>query len=48
MRDTDHITLFRGGHEERIEVADIAAAGCTSARDCFRSFRDYVDMGPAQ
>lgn len=35
-------------YAEPIEVADIAAAGCTSARDCFRSFRDYVDMGPAQ
>lgn len=35
-------------YAEPIDVADIAAAGCTSARDCFRSFRDYVDMGPAQ
>ena len=35
-------------YSEAIEVADIAAAGCTSVRDCFRSFRDYVDMGPAQ
>lgn len=35
-------------YAEAIDVADIAAAGCTSARDCFRSFRDYVGMGPAQ
>ncbi len=35
-------------YAETIEVADIASAGCTSVRDCFRSFRDYVGMGPAQ
>lgn len=35
-------------YAEAIEVADIASAGCTSVRDCFRSFRDYVGMGPAQ
>ena len=33
---------------EPIEAADIAAAACTSVRDCFRSFREYVGMGPAQ
>ncbi len=47
MRDTDHITLFRGGHEERIEVADIAAAGRTSAREFFRPVRGYAGTGPA-
>ena len=35
-------------YAEAIGVADIAAAGCTSTRDCFRSFKDYVGMGPAQ
>lgn len=34
-------------YAEPIEAADIAAAACTSVRDCFRSFRDYVGMGPA-
>lgn len=43
MRD-----FVREHYAETIEVADIALAGCTSVRDCFRSFRDYVGMGPAQ
>ena len=43
MRDFVH-----AHYSEPIEVARIAAAGCTSARDCFRAFKDYVGMGPAQ
>ena len=35
-------------YAEPIDVADIAAAGCASARDCYRLFKEYVGMGPAQ
>lgn len=43
MRDFVH-----AHYAEPIEVAHIAAAGSTSVRDCFRSFGEYVGMGPAQ
>lgn len=43
MRDFVH-----AHYAEPVDAADIAAAGCTSVRDCFRAFRDYVGMGPAQ
>ena len=43
MRDFVH-----AHYPEPIEAASIAAAGCTSVRDCFRLFKEYVGMGPAQ
>ena len=43
MRDFVH-----AHYSEPVEAADVAAAGCVSVRDCFRTFKDYVGMGPAQ
>lgn len=35
-------------YSEHVDVSDVARSACVSMRDCFRTFRDYVDMGPAQ
>ena len=35
-------------YQERIAVSDVAAAGCVSQRECYRSFQKFLHTSPVE